>query len=174
MAADNIRFTFKMDWRVTLFQAWAGDEITMQMPIAVAGVEVYEAVKTYLKREYGMTVNRWDIERLLVEVGTLLPLEDEKNAAVQGRSDGIQSQVMISSAELRKVIAQPYNEIIEQLKMRLQLGRALPDDLKAAYEQSGFVIQQGDFPRMRRMDDCFAEVFGVPVTLEKADAEKEG
>lgn len=171
MTEADVQFVFKMDWRVTLFQAVRddGDEPVMQMPIAVAGVEVYEAVKHYLLHEYDLAVNRWDIERLLVEVGSLLPLDEEKTTRVQGRSEGLQSMIIVSSEDVRKVITTPYNDIIDQLKMRLQLGRALPDDLKAPFEANGFVIQAGDFPRMRRMDDRFAEAFGVPVTLAKAD-----
>ena len=79
-----------------------GDIVT-KASVRTAGNEMDRAIASFVQREYKMAVGTQTSERLKIELGNALPLEEQESAEVRGRDllTGLPKTVVITSEEIK-------------------------------------------------------------------------
>jgi rod shape-determining protein MreB len=114
----------------------------------------------YAQREYKLTIGSQTAEQLKVELGSALPLEEEKIAEIRGRDlvTGLPKPVTITSEEIRKAISNPLNAIIAAILDTL--GRTSLE-LASDVMDRGMILAGGT--KLRLLDGRIRQKTGIPV-----------
>jgi rod shape-determining protein MreB len=83
--------------------------------IRVAGDEMDEALASYMKRTYNLTIGPQMAERIKIDIGSASPLEEEMTFEVRGRDmiSGLPRRAKITSEEVREALSEPVGQIID-------------------------------------------------------------
>lgn len=103
--------------------------------IKVGGDEMDEAIVTYM-RKHNLLIGERTAEDIKLKIGSALEYDGEGAMEVRGRniSDGLPGSVEITSADVRFILEEPVNEIINAIKETLEV--TLP-------ELSADIIERG-------------------------------
>ncbi len=104
--------------------------IVSSQSVRVGGDELDEAVISYVKKEYSLAL------------GSAYPLEEELRTEIRGRDlvSGLPKVLEVSTAEIRKAIAEPVSAIIDDVKATLD---KTPPELGADIMEQGIVLTGG-------------------------------
>jgi len=131
--------------------------------IRVAGDEMDEAVKHYIKRTYNLLIGDQTSERIKVQIGSAYPLEDELSMEVKGVDSiaGLPRRAVINSEEMREALREPVELIINTVKATLE---TTPPELAGDLVDNGMVLCGGG-GLLRGIDKVIMEETGIPVTI---------
>lgn len=139
-----------------------GDIVTAQS-IRVAGDDFDEAIINYIRRKHNLIIGNRTAEQIKIEIGSARPYENEGSVEIKGRNqvDGLPANVVITSAEVRKAIADPINQIIDAVRVTLE---KTPPELSADIIDRGITFTGGG-ALLRGFAELIAEETGIPVTV---------
>lgn len=139
-----------------------GDIVTAQS-IRVAGDDFDEAIINYIRRKHNLIIGNRTAEQIKIEIGSAKPYENEGSVEIKGRNqvDGLPANVVITSAEVRKAIADPINQIIDAVRVTLE---KTPPELSADIIDRGITFTGGG-ALLRGFAELIAEETGIPVTV---------
>jgi len=88
--------------------------IVNSQSVRVGGDEFDEAIISYIKKEYSLALSERSAEEIKIAFGSAYPLEEELHAGIRGRDlvSGLPKDLVVSTAEIRKAIAEPVSVII--------------------------------------------------------------
>jgi rod shape-determining protein MreB len=137
-----------------------GDIVT-KASVRTAGNEMDRAIASFVQREYKMAVGTQTSERLKIELGNALPLEEQESAEVRGRDllTGLPKTVVITSEEIRQAISFPVEAIVGAVKDTLD---RTPPELASDIIERGMVLAGGG-ALLRNLDARLRREMGVPV-----------
>lgn len=129
--------------------------------LRVAGDEMDEDIVNYLKMRYGMLIGEKTAENIKIEIGSAMPLKDEKETVVRGRdlSSGLPKSIKISSAEIREALMGTFNQIVGMIS---EVIEETPPELVPDILERGIVITGGG-ALIRGLDKKIAEETKMPV-----------
>lgn len=129
--------------------------------LRVAGDELDQDIINYLKMRYGLLIGEKTAENIKIEVGSAIPLKEEKETVVRGRdlSTGLPKSLKISSKEIREALAGTLNQIISAVTEVLE---ETPPELLSDILERGIVIAGGG-ALIRGLDKKIAEETKMPV-----------
>ena len=139
-----------------------GDIVTAQS-IRVAGDDFDEAIINYIRRKHNLIIGNRTAEQIKIEIGSAKPYENEGSVEIKGRNQvaGLPANVVITSAEVRKAIADPINQIIDAVRVTLE---KTPPELSADIIDRGITFTGGG-ALLRGFAELIAEETGIPVTV---------
>ena len=139
-----------------------GDIVTAQS-IRVAGDDFDEAIINYIRRKHNLIIGNRTAEQIKIEIGSAKPYENESSVEIKGRNqvDGLPANVVITSAEVRKAMADPINQIIDTIRVTLE---KTPPELSADIIDRGITFTGGG-ALLRGFAELIAEETGIPVTV---------
>jgi rod shape-determining protein MreB and related proteins len=119
------------------------------------------AIAAHIQRKYRVYVGTQTAELLKVAIGSALPLPEETVAEIRGRDQvtGLPKTVVVPSEEIREVISDPINTIVEAVKETL---RRTPPELASDVMDRGMVLSGGG-ALLEGLDERLRQETGVPV-----------
>jgi rod shape-determining protein MreB len=138
-------------------------DIAVCKSIRVGGDDMDEAIIDHLKKTYNLLIGEKRAERVKIEIGSAVPLEDELTIEVAGRDtiSGLPRKVVITSEEVRTALQEPVSAIIDVVTMTLE--KAQPE-LAADLVDNGLNICGGG-ALLRGMDRVLANATGLKVQM---------
>jgi len=135
--------------------------IVTNTSVRIAGNEMDRAIASFVQREHKVTVGTQTAERLKIELGSAMPLEEEELAEVRGRDllTGLPKTVVVTSEEIRQAISFPVEAIVGAAKDTLD---RTPPELASDIFQRGMVLAGGG-ALLRNLDERLRRETGVPV-----------
>lgn len=133
--------------------------IETSFSLRVAGDAMDEAIISHMKRNYNLLIGEQTAERVKIEIGSVVPLEDEKQTRVRGRSGstGLPEEVTVTSEEIRQALLEPATKIVEAIRDVLE--RTKPE-LAADLVETGITLAGGS-ALLRGMDRLIEKETGL-------------
>jgi len=131
--------------------------------IRVAGDEIDEAIRYYLRHEHNLAVGEISVEKLKIEAASAYSVVPDAQFLVRGRSlvTGIPNAVEVSSGELRASIREPVAAIIEIIRSTLE---GAPPELCADIMERGLTLAGGG-ALLRGLNVAIERALGTPVHI---------
>ncbi|HZT41067.1 MAG TPA: rod shape-determining protein [Chthonomonadaceae bacterium] len=116
--------------------------IVTSRSVRVAGDEIDEAVASYVRRTYSLTIGDRTAEMAKIQLGSACAVGPERSMEVRGRDliSGLPRSATLTSSEIREAIQEPLNAIVEAVKVTLE---ATPPELAADIYEKGIVLAGG-------------------------------
>jgi rod shape-determining protein MreB and related proteins len=129
--------------------------------LRVAGDELDADIINYMKMRYGLLIGEKTAENIKFEIGSVMPLKEEKETVVRGRdlSTGLPRSIKVSSSEIREALSSTINQIIGTIGEVLE---ETPPELVSDILERGIVVTGGG-ALLRGLDKKVAEETKMPV-----------
>lgn len=133
--------------------------------IRVGGVKMDEAIINFIKREFNMLIGDRTAEEVKMDLGSALPLEEERKALVRGRDliTSLPQTTEISSTQVYDALSEPCMAALSAIKWVLE---RTPPELSADVMRTGIHLAGGG-ALLFGMDQYIASELGIPVLLAK-------
>lgn len=132
--------------------------------LRIAGDEFDECIINYMRRTYNLMIGPRTAEDIKMTIGTAYPLgSNELEMEVRGRDQvaGLPVTKRINSVEIRECLAEPIQQIIENVKLLLE---KCPPELSADLVDRGMVIAGGG-ALIKGLDKTLIKETGLPVII---------
>jgi len=129
--------------------------------IRIGGDDMYEAVISHMKKTYNLLVGEARAEKVKIQIGSAVPLEEELTIEIAGRDtiSGLPRRIVITSEEIREAIREPIAAIIDTVTTTLEKTQP---ELAADLIDNGIHICGGG-ALLRGMDTVLANATGLKV-----------
>ena len=135
----------------------------------IAGDELDDAIVTYIKREYGVTIGDRTAEDLKMTIGCAYIEETEdfdgssEIKEIRGRDlvTGLPKTLAISSKEVMTAISEPIEAMVDAIRITLE---KTPPELSADIMESGIVLTGGG-AMLRGLDKLLEKETGIPTRI---------
>ncbi len=136
-------------------------DIATCQSIRVGGDDMDEAIVNHLKRTYNLLIGDSRAEKVKIQIGSAVPLEQELTMEVAGRDtiSGLPRKIVVTSEEIREALQEPISAIVDTVAKTLE--KAKPE-LAADLIDNGMYICGGG-ALLRGMDDLLANATGLKV-----------
>jgi rod shape-determining protein MreB len=121
--------------------------------------DIVLALVEHLKSERAFLVSNSAAEHTIHELGSVLPLEQERMVSMAGRNltNGLPQRIEISSIEVREAIVKRLEQLVRH--MEITIRRTLP------VEPDTYILLKGDLARIRKLDQRLEETTGLRVVV---------
>lgn len=128
-----------------------------------AGCAFDDAIISYVKKKYNLTIGDKTAEEIKIALGSALPYADEGYYEVRGRDvlTGLPKNIQISAAEVREAMADNLQNIIDEIRDTLEVT---PAELTADILENGITLTGGG-ALIRNIDKAIELAIGVPVRI---------
>ncbi len=130
--------------------------------LRIAGDEFDECIMNYMRRTYNLMIGPRTAEDIKMTIGSAYPLgNNELEMEVRGRDQvaGLPITKRINSVEIRECLAEPIQQIIENVKLTLE---KCPPELAADLVERGMVLAGGG-ALIKGLDKALIKETGLPV-----------
>lgn len=129
----------------------------------VGGLQLDEAIISYVRRKYNLTIGQPTAESVKIQVGAAVELPENLSVEMQGRDNvsGLPRTVTITTGEVVEAIAEPLNEIAEVVRSVLA---NTPPELCSDVSDRGIVLTGGG-ALLTDIDKLLTEETGLPVVV---------
>ncbi len=140
--------------------------IVVANSVRIGGVRMNEAIMSYIRRKYNLMIGEMTAEKIKIEIGAALPLEEELTIDVQGRDQvaGLPHRITITSEEVVEALAEPLSAVIDMVKAVLE---RTPPELSSDIIDRGMVLVGGG-SLLRKMDEFITQETGVAAYVADA------
>lgn len=131
--------------------------------VRVGGDKFDRAIENYIKEKYDLAIGEQTAEKIKIEIGAALPLEEEKKMAIKGRNLllGLPKTIEISSIEICEAIQGELGEILQAIK---EVLKETPPEISADIMEKGMVVAGGG-AMLRKINDYFKFHTGVSAQI---------
>jgi len=132
--------------------------------LRIAGDEFDECIINYMRRTYNLMIGPRTAEDIKMTIGSAYPLgSNELEMEVRGRDQvaGLPVTKRINSVEIRECLAEPIQQIIENVKLLLE---KCPPELAADLVDRGMVVAGGG-ALIKGLDKTLIKETGLPVII---------
>lgn len=135
-------------------------DIVVSTSVRVGGSKMDEAIAEYIRRKHKLIIGERTAERIKIRVGTAMPLRKEKTLEISGSNSitSLPESLFVGSNDIPAALEGVLKDIISAVKSILQ---KTPPELAADVIDKG-IIMSGGGSKLRRIDDLFSRVTGVP------------
>jgi rod shape-determining protein MreB len=129
--------------------------------IRIAGDEFDEAIMKYMRNQYNLVIGERMAEEVKFRIGNVFPDKKIESMELKGRDaiSGLPRTLEIDSAEIRKALKEPVDQILDGIKHALE---RTPPELAADIVERGIVMAGGG-SLLRGLDKYISKETGVPV-----------
>jgi rod shape-determining protein MreB and related proteins len=127
----------------------------------IGGLRIDDAITSYVRRKYNLTIGQPTAEAVKIQVGAAVPQPEELSMELQGRDNvsGLPRTVSISTGEIVEAIEDSLKEIASVVRGVLS---NTPPELHSDIIDRGIVLTGGG-ALLRGMDQYLTRETGVPV-----------
>ncbi len=145
-----------------------GGIVTAQS-IRVGGDELDQAIISWAKKEYSLTLGERTAEEIKVTLGSASETPDEPSAEIRGRDlvTGLPKTVVISAAEIRKAMADTLTVIVDAVRTTLD---KCPPELAGDVMDRGIVVTGGG-ALLRGIDQRLRDETSMPIHVAEQPLE---
>ena len=127
------------------------------------GIDLDEAIATYVRRKYGLIIAQPTAERIKLEVGAAVPMDEKAGIEVQGQDQvtGLPQPLTLTTGEIVEALQDSLKEIVETARKVLE---KTPPELVSDIIDRGIALSGGTalLPGMERL---LTKELGVPTYL---------
>ncbi len=134
--------------------------IVVHQTTRVGGSKLDESIANYIRRKHDLIIGERMAERVKIEIGSALPLQDVKTMEVKGRDaiSGLPKSVTVSNSEVTEAMSRHLGEMLSTIKLVLE---ETPPELASDIADKG-IVMSGGTTLLRNLDRYFMEGTGVP------------
>ena len=139
--------------------------VVISHSVRVGGVKMDEAIIDFIKREFNILIGDRTAEEVKLDLGSALPLRDERRARIRGRDmvTNLPQTTEITSTQIYEALHEPCMAILGAIKWVLE---RTPPELAADIMHNGVYLTGGG-SLLYGMDQLIASELGIPVLLSK-------
>jgi rod shape-determining protein MreB len=139
-----------------------GEIVTLES-FRVAGDEMDQAVKDYVRDVYGLEIGLRTAEEVKIAIGSAHNLSQELKCEVQGKdiAAGLPRKMQITSEEIREALQPPIEQIVESVRSCLD---KTPPELASDLLDTGITLVGGG-AMLPGLDELLSEQTGLSVDL---------
>ena len=128
--------------------------------VRIGGNKLDAAIVVYIRRKYGLAIGERTAERIKIEIGSGMYLEERLSKEIRGRDiiTGLPRSVMISSDDVTDAIQEELEVIIATVK---EVLHRTPPELAADIIDKGMILSGGS-SQLRNLDQLLSRATGVP------------
>lgn len=143
-------------------------EIVAGTSVRSGGDDMDAAVRSYIRKEHILWLDLQDAERLKIELGSALPLEEDEFVEVSGvdlltGDSKVSKTILVSSTEMHEAIKECVETIAEVVRATLE---STPAELVSDVAEGGIVLCGGG-AELRLLEDLLRYKVGVPIRVAK-------
>ena len=133
--------------------------------LTTAGDQFDEALIQYVRQTHGLLIGARTAEEVKLDLGSALPLRDERRARIRGRDmvTNLPQTTEITSTQIYEALHEPCMAILGAIKWVLE---RTPPELAADIMHNGVYLTGGG-SLLYGMDQLIASELGIPVLLSK-------
>lgn len=137
--------------------------MVLNRSLRVAGDEMDQDIITYMRMRYGMLIGERTAEDIKIELGSAIPLPNEKDTIVRGRelATGLPKSIKISSTEIREALSSTIAQIINSIHEILE---ETPPELLSDILERGILVTGGG-ALIRGLDKRISDETKIPVLI---------
>lgn len=137
--------------------------IVYSRSVRVGGDKMDEAVLQHVRKRYNMLIGEATAEDIKIRIGSAHPKEEKGEIDVKGRDllTGIPQNITITSAEIRKAIAEQVDNIVQAVRIALE---QMPPELAADIVDRGIILTGGG-ALLHGLDKLLREETCLPITV---------
>lgn len=137
--------------------------IVVSKSLRTAGTAMDQAIASFVKHEYGMTIGEKTAEEIKIEIGSALPYENETSYEIKGRdtSTGLPKNIVITAGEVRQAMNEILKDIITAI---VQVLEETPPELSGDIIERG-VLLTGGGALIRNIDKLITTMTGIKVSV---------
>lgn len=131
--------------------------------IKVAGDKFDDAIVKFIRKKFNAVIGDRTAEEIKKEIGSVYPLEEEKEMEIRGRSlvTGLPQSITVGSAEIREALEEVSAQIVDAVHSVLE---RTPPELVGDISENGIVMTGGG-SMIKGLDKLLAEKTGIDVYL---------
>jgi len=129
--------------------------------VRIGGNAMDEAIINHLKKTYNLLIGEARAEKVKIEIGSAVPLEQELTMEIAGRDTitGLPRKVLLTSEEIREAIREPIAAIIDAVTATLE--KAQPELAADLIDNGVYICGGGSL--LRGMDTVLANATALKV-----------
>ncbi|MGB3633788.1 MAG: rod shape-determining protein [Rubrobacteraceae bacterium] len=141
-------------------------EIVAGTSVRIGGDDMDDAIQSYIRKEHILSIDLQEAERLKIELGSALPLEEDEFVEVSGvnllTGDSKDPKtILVSSTEIHEAIKRFVEAIAEVVRVTLE---STPVELVSDVAEGGIAVCGGG-AQLRLLEDLLRYKTGVPVSV---------
>lgn len=127
------------------------------------GVNLDEAIISYVRRKYGLIIGQPTAERIKMEIGAAIPQDEEQGIEIQGQDQvtGLPQPLTLKTGEIVEALQDPLKEIVEMVRKVLE---KTPPELVSDIIDRGIALCGGS-ALLPGMEQLLTKELGVPTYL---------
>lgn len=127
------------------------------------GLQMDEAIVTYVRRKYGVLLGLPTAEQLKIKIGAAIPQDEERSLEVQGQDQvtGLPKSVTLTTGEIVDALQDPLNAVVETCRRVLE---KTPPELISDVIDRGVALTGGG-ALLRGIDKLLTKSLGIPAYL---------
>lgn len=127
------------------------------------GMNLDDAIITYVRRKYGLMIGRITAEQIKIQIGAAIPQDEEESVEVQGQDQvsGLPKPLTITTGEIVEALQEPLKEMVENTRLVLE---KTPPELVSDIIDRGIALCGGS-ALLPGMEKLFTKELGVPTYL---------
>ncbi len=128
-----------------------------------AGDELNNSLINYIRKKYSLLIGEQMAEKIKMEIGSAIELENPHKMEVRGRSvtSGLPTNIQLTTNDLVKPLQEVLNKIILSIKEVLE---KTPPELSSDIIDYGIVLSGGT-ANLEGIDELFSQALGVPFLI---------
>jgi rod shape-determining protein MreB and related proteins len=128
--------------------------------VRTAGTKLDDSLIAWIKKNCGLTIGDTTAEETKIEIGSAIPISNEKRITIKGRdmTTGLPKRIELSTNQTVKAFAEPLGQIINMVKKVLE---NVPPELSSDIIDKG-LIMTGGTSQLRNFDKFLSQEIGIP------------
>jgi rod shape-determining protein MreB len=131
--------------------------------LRAGGMDLDEAIISYVRRKYGVVIGQLTAEQLKIRIGAAVPQDTENSMEVQGQDQvtGLPRPITLTTGEIVEALQDPLKQIVETGRRVLE---KTPPELVADIIDRGVALCGGG-ALLRGIDKLLTKSLGIPAYL---------
>lgn len=140
--------------------------IVTSRSVRIAGDEFDDAIINYVKKKYNLLIGERTAEEIKITIGSAFKYAEEGEMEIKGRNllDGLPSNIVINSGEVREALADSVASVIDAIRSTLE---RTPPELSADIIDRGIMLTGGG-ALLRGLDQLISNETGIPVNIAES------
>ena len=137
--------------------------IVVDRSLKVAGDKLNQDIIDYVQEEYKLLIGERTAEEIKINIGSVLPLKEKREAAVRGRNliTGLPEEIILTNEDIKTAIEKSVKQIIEAVKITIE---ETPPELISDIMKKGIYLTGGG-ALLRGLDVLISKETKMPVKL---------
>lgn len=131
--------------------------------LRAGGLDLDDAIITYVRRKYGVLIGQATAEQLKIRIGAAVPQDQEQSMEVQGQDQvtGLPRPVTLTTGEIVEALQEPLKDIVETGR---RVFEKTPPELVSDIIDRGVALCGGG-ALLRGIDKLLTKSLGIPAYL---------